>query len=1011
MNSAVVRFHSRCLAVLLGCAIPLSAIAASPWSVRVWQSEEGLPNNSINSLTQTPDGYLWLATDAGIVRFDGVRFEEFSPTNFPGEPGLRILALCAGRGGRLWVGPNKGPVLAFSGDRADLFPPPRTAVKYFFKIVEDTTGNVWAACSYGGVARITGGVMQPWSEAAELPRGEIYSIAADHTNGVWLAKGKTVGLLRNEHFNPIASFPEAGSRVCLASAARGGIWMCSGQRLWKLAENGRLEEIGIFDRESGQPLPFDLLEDRQGAVWMATSRGLFCFNGTGFETIPAPHRSTLSLFEDREGNIWAGTRGGGLNRLRPRTLELEDTAANLPYGVVQSICEQTNGTLWAVTESGTIGRRDDGGWIEAFPEKTRRGDAAVCIASDRKGLVWIATRTNLLRVDDKTVTTISPAQGLACRSIHALLASRTGELWVGGGNSRVQWYQNGEFHTFEIPPGLGSIRAMTEDSSGNIWIGTGKGGFFCANRAGITNEAPLLPGEGGNFSIRSLLATSDGSLWIGFAGRGLGRLKNGQFARVGTEQGLQDNFISQILDDDNGWLWCGSERGIFKVRQSEFDAVANHRADHLQSVVFGREQGISQTPAVFDHYPSAIRTQDGRLWMPTRFDLAVIDPKQVFTRSDPPTTLLELVTVDGRTVHRNRHALAVVEDTGAYGIAAPENAGSLQLPPSHQRVEFRYTTLSFSAPENVCFRYRLDGLDDHWIDAGQSRQAGYSRLPAGNYRFEVKACNSDGIWNPETASFGFVVLPFFWETWWFRTFAIAGFMTAAGMSARYLSFRRLRLRLRQMEQEAALARERARIARDIHDDVGGSLTEIGMLIELALRRRGPDSQNGEDVVKLVTKTRHVGESLDAIVWAINPNNDSVSNLADYISEFAADFLGTAGLACRIHIPESLPAIPLSPEARHNIFLVVKEALNNVTRHAHAAEVHLTITCNEQALRLEISDDGRGFSAEPPGPGADGLRNMRQRLESIGGRFSIESAPGTGTRIQIELPLAARKKLC
>jgi len=779
--------------------------------------------------------------------------------------------------------------------------------------------------------------------------------------------------------------------------------VCSGKTLWKLEENGQLNPVGPFDDEPGEPIPFDVIEDRQGAVWMATARGLFHHDRNGFDPIPVAHRAVLSLLEDREGNIWAGTQGGGLTRIRPRALELEDTAANLPHGVVQSVCEQTNGIVWAVTEGGTIGRRDADGWHEVSAIGLGRKDTAACVASDPDGSVWIGTRSNLVHVQDGQFTIIGPAQGLRCQNVRSLLVSHAGALCVAGADPEVQWLKDGTFHTFEIPAGLGSVRTMSEDVAGNIWMATVKGGFFSAGPAGITNEAAWLPKmPPGSLSIRSLLATPDGGLWIGFAHWGLGRLKDGHFDHIGTEQGLYDDFISQVLADDNGWLWCGSDHGIFKIRRSEFEAVVAHHAEQVRSVVYGREEGISQTPAIFDHHPSAMRGRDGRLWMPTRLDLAVIDPEKVLEHQAPPPALLEQVSVDGRVLQNYRHALAALGDART-NAAASSADGVVELPRGHQRMEFKYTALSFSALENVDFRYRLEGLDDHWIDAGPVRQASYSRLPAGRYRFAVKACSSDGVWGPETASFAFVVLPYVWETWWFRVLATVAFMAVIGLAVRYVSFRRLRSRLQQMEQEAALGKERARIARDIHDDVGGSLTEIGMLIELALAHRG-NGQNGDEAARLVARTRHATESLDAIVWAINPNNDSVPNLADYLSEFAVDFLGAASVRCRLDLPKALPELPLSPEARHNVFLVVKEALNNVVRHAKAEEVQLRIACDDGGLRIEIADNGRGFDGRSSGPGGNGLRNMHQRLASVGGKLTVDSRPGAGTRVRLELPM-------
>ncbi|HXE42288.1 MAG TPA: triple tyrosine motif-containing protein, partial [Candidatus Baltobacteraceae bacterium] len=334
-------------------------------------------------------------------------------------------------------------------------------------------------------------------------------------------------------------------------------------------------------------------------------------------------------------------------------------------------------------------------------------------------------------------------------------------------------------------------------------------------------------------------------------------------------------------------------------------------------------------------------------------------------------------------------------------LRKPQSA--LRFPASHRRLEFDFTALSFAAPESVNFQYRLDGFDDNWVEGGTQQSVNYSRLPAGKYQFRVKACNRDGIWNETGAAIAFTVEPFLWQTWWFRLAALIMFTSAVFAIARYVSFRRLRLQLKIIEQQAALDKERTRIARDIHDDLGCRLTKIVLLTELTLQNSSK-ADNAIDRVKQISATAREGmQSLDETVWAINPRNDTLPDLIDYIGQFALEFLRTAGIRCRLNLPDHPPVRTISAEVRHNLFLAVKEALNNIVRHSNATEVFVRVVINGDSLVIAIEDNGRGFGQLPDTATADGLRNMRQRMEEISGECRIESELGTGTKISFIHP--------
>jgi signal transduction histidine kinase len=670
---------------------------------------------------------------------------------------------------------------------------------------------------------------------------------------------------------------------------------------------------------------------------------------------------------------------------------------------VESICEDPSGVIRVVTQNGVIARRDSGKWI-TMPASENWPADATCLTSDTNGTIWIGTHLRGLFCwrDGKFLSWGDTTQ-IRGQTIHTLLASRAGDLWIGEESPHaIQRLRAGKLHTFDLPPDSRIVRAMAEDSAGNIWAGTSKGVLLRITGDKITDVTPR-PEEPA--SIRCLYATPDGALWIGYAGWGVGRLKNGHYGEIGTEQGLHDNWISHILADGYGWLWFGGNRGIFKVRQRDLEEAAEKETTRVRSIQFGKGDGLPSLQATFGDSPDALRSHDGRLWIPMRTALATVEPPKAVENTVAPRALLNQVLVDDRKSAWYAGALPVPKSEERPMLDLRVRDVSVRLPPAHRRLQFEFSAPSFTAPENVQFRYRLEGLDDDWVEAGMHRVAEYSRLPAGNYVFRVIACNNEGVWDNSGATLRVVVTPFFWQRLWFRIGVVAVFTLAVVATVRFVSFRRLHQRLLVLEQQEALHRERARIAKDIHDDVGANLTQIALLGELAQQDRGEPDKAAERMGKISGTARLAIKSLDEIVWAVNPRNDTLAHLIDYAGQFAVDFLRVAGIRCRLDLPEQPPARELSTDLRHNLFLVIKEALNNVVKHARATEVWLRVSVTPDALEVVVEDNGCGFEKAPDDAVSDGLRNMRQRMADIGGECRIESKAGTGTKVFVHLPWA------
>jgi len=480
-------------------------------------------------------------------------------------------------------------------------------------------------------------------------------------------------------------------------------------------------------------------------------------------------------------------------------------------------------------------------------------------------------------------------------------------------------------------------------------------------------------------------------LWIGYAGAGVGRLKDGHYKRISTGEGMTDAYISEIVADNHGWVWFGADSGIFKVRLRDLEMVAVGNAARIDCVHY---RDFPALQANYGNSPAVLRSRDGRLWMPMLTALAVVDPHKIVEDQTAANPVLEQISVDDAAAAAYG---SVSADPRIVDLQSP--GAKLQLPPGRHRLEFDFAALSFTAPENIQFRYRLVGLDTHWIQAGVQRNAIYSQVAPGDYRFEVTACNSDGILSPKIAAASLSIAPFYWQTWWFR---ISICLAVIGL-VRYISVRRYRVKLQLLEKEAALDRERMRIAKDLHDDLGTQLTKMVLLSGLAQRDVASQDKTVEHLKKLSAAAQQVINSLDETVWAVNPRNNTLPNLINYIGYFAVEFMKTAEIHCTVDLPERPPNCAIPAAVRHNVFLAVKEALNNVVRHANAGTVKLGITVTGQLLEITIEDDGCGFEQVPANNGADGLYNMRHRIEEIGGTFQLKSEPRSGTTIIFTSP--------
>lgn len=783
-------------AVIMLCAVTSPARALDPAKTLnqyvhdVWDSDDGLPQISVQTITQTPDGYLWAGTQEGLVRFDGVAFRVFDKKNSPTIGHNNISALVVGPGGELWAGTNGGGLLCYQdGEFRAWTSADGLSSDVILSLALGEDGTVWIGTSVG-LNTLRGGEIGEIRAPAGRRLGGIESLLIDRGGVVWAGTrsagvarvtGGHAEMLTGEHGLP------DGAVYALHQGVDGTVWIGSEAGLSRWL-HGALDRCHFAGPLASVTIK-SIHEDRERSLWVGTEYdGLYRLRDRELANIGVadglPHHHVMSLFEDQEGSLWMGLLGGGLNRLRDAAFITIGTREGLTHDDVWTVCEDSAGQLWVGTEVGLNVLVD--GRPSHFPEQSEFRNIAVMSAlqDHRDGAMWFGTYgEGVSRVAGGEITVFDAGRGLANDNVLVLAQASDGAIWVGtvDGLSRIQ---RDAVTSFGPEHGLPhtNIRVIHEDRGGTLWIGTEGGGlarWVDGAFQPVDLGAEIAPAQRVVYSIHE---DQDGTLWFGTAG-GLLRYRDGSTVAITSRQGLYNETIYRILDDGAGNLWMSCNKGIFRVSQEQLAAVADGELAAVESHTYGRAHGMKEAECNGGAQPAGARSRDGTLWFPTIAGVVTLDPAELKTNLVPPPLRIESVVADG---------------------ASWDPSVEIVFPPGTRRFEFHYTAPTFLGPEQVRFRFQLGGLDRDWEEAGTRRAAYYPLLGPGSYEFRVTACNSDGVWNEEPAVFPFTVQPYFYETRLFQVLLLLGLL---GAMASAFGLRIKQLRVREKTLEAAV-RER-----------------------------------------------------------------------------------------------------------------------------------------------------------------------------------------------------------
>lgn len=955
---------------------------AGEFARRAWQTDSGLPQNTVHSIAQTADGYVWVATEEGLARFDGLGFKIFDRQNTPALKSNDVRALlAAGKAGDLWVCTAAGVARLSGGGWRTFTTADGLAGDDVASAYEDRAGAVWFATS-AGLSRYADGKFTNFTKKDGLEGGGVLAVAEDAEGNLWV--GTDEGLSRFSRGAFTTETTGDGPTRAVTAIALGGdgsLWLGTAAGLSRL-HDGRPQTFTDADG-----LPNDRITALRagggGSLWVGTAAGLARWHDGGFETFKGEDDGlsdgiVLSLFEDAEGSLWVGTESEGLTQLKDRKFTTYTTREGLPSDLVKSIYEDRQGGVWVGTYGGGLSLLKDGRVKTYTTDEGLASNIVLSLAEGADGALWVGTPDGLSRFEGGRFETYTSAEGLPNDFVRSIYADRAGALWVGtrGGLARLK---DGEFETYTTAQGLPDdfVGTIYEDAGGVLWVGTLGG--LSRFEAGRFKTYTTRDGLSDNVVI-SIHGDAEGRLWIGTNGGGLNLFKDGRFNSFTTRDGLPNDTIYRVLEDGRGRLWMSCNKGVFRLDKSELEEFAAGRARSLNPVVYGTADGMRTRECSGGGHPSAWRDHAGRLWFSTIKGVARIDPEHMPTNTQPPPAVVEQVRVDGEAV-----------------AAAPD----LKLPPGRSRFDFYYAGLSFVAPEKVRYRYKLEGFDGDWVDGGDRRVAYYTNLGPGDYTFMVVACNNDGVWSSRPATFKFQLRPHFYRTYWFYALVLVGI----GL----LGWQLYALRLRQVRgRYAAVLQERNRIAREIHDNLAQEILGISVQLEIVARTMAaaPDAARRHlDRARALVRSS-VAEAR-RYVWDLRSQSLDERDLPAALAEMTRRLTAESGVQTQFSVGGTFR--PLGPQVENNLLRIGQEAVGNAVRHAQAKTVTVSLDFGTREVRLEVRDDGRGFDAEGYDGGKGGhfgLVGMRERAEQMGGEAHVNSEPGAGTEVVVRVPIEA-----
>jgi ligand-binding sensor domain-containing protein/signal transduction histidine kinase len=974
--------HRTFAAWLLICAACCGAARADSlagYTRHVWQASDGLPEQTVQAFAQTADGYLWIGTTGGLVRFDGSHFTVFDRENTPALHENSVFCLMVSRDGALWIGTEGGGLARYAHGQFRSYTTQQGLSNDFVRsLVQDAQGNIWAGTD-NGLLKLEGRRFVRVDGSAAVPALAVHAIYLDRAGRLWVGGSRLLclhGATATEYRLPGEA---SQNRVkSIVQTQDGSVWVGTVSGL-----NRMLPGRDSFARVPGISGTVRVLRVTSGGVlWIGTiGEGAFEYKDGKFTPVTAPSvlpsNTVLNFFEDGEKNFWIGTQAGMLRLTKSRVSIVPLPKAN--DSDFETIYEDRDGSFWI--GSTLLFRMRDGILV---PQRLPGLDGVHVrnVYRDRSGALWVGTDGDgVYRISAGRTMHLTARDGLSNNFVRAMVQDRDGSMWVAAdeGLNHISWDgAKPRIRSYEMRDGLAyfSTRVLLEDRNGDLWIGTDRGLSHIHKGAFVADAATAaLAG----MKVWAIHQDPDSGIWFGTRDSGLFRFRDGRLAHFSAEDGLPGNAIYQILEDRAGHLWMSGPNGISMLNRSELDAQADTFPRHLALIFYSTADMAANTEIYGGTQPSGCITSSGDVWFPANLGPIHVLPFRP-SRLPPPPLRIESVLADGVP-------------------AAMTNP--IVLAPGNSRLEFAFTAIQLRSQDDLRFSYRLDGFEKDWSTPTSARTADYTNLPSGRYRFRVRAFE---VSNPDAvteASIAVAQRPFFYRTWWF--------IAACVLLFALLVFATYQYRVRQVRAKAeAVLEERSRLAREMHDTVIQGCTGVSALLEALSMETSSNGKRAGDGVALMDFARlqlrnTINEARDAIWNLRQPEGD-----ADRLGENLASMTRQVGDEFHLPIAWSITGTPfaVSSPVAHDLLMVAREAVYNAMLHGRPAHVDVALAYKARELVLSLADDGCGFdprSLETPNGRHFGLKGMRERIERSGGKFRLTSSVGKGVHIEVRLP--------
>lgn len=959
--------------------------------------KEGLPQSSVNDIIQTKDGYLWLATFGGLVRFDGYSFTTFNRSNSEGLASDRILNLHEDRKGKIWISTESG-FTEYKDGKFRTYQLKKTGrVIAPKRVVEDKAERLWIMAD--GIPYFHNG--DSFIEKEVIESEEFVQKALNDTIGVLLAyEDKVMHTLNDsiiliKDFNSllgseileVKEFPENSGIIYIATAKDG------------LAKYEN-RQLTFYDTDDGFTSNFikRLFIDTDNIFWVTTYNGISRWNDGRFEIFDPVNADReinyTKIFKDNQGTFWLGTLGEGMFSAKPSIIKTIGEEEGFENDIMLSLSKLSDGRNLFSTNCGGIYEWSKSKLTHSAVNAHLPNLCVWSILEDSKNRVWFGAE-ELYRINStdlaKPGKKITSEDGFNGYVISSMLEDSKENIWIGALNGLFK-YSGADFKRFAIEDGLSSddVRSIYEDSQGVLWVGTISGLNKIENEK-IT-KVSLQPESKNKLEnepyIRAIYEAEEGVFWMGSYGNGLFRLKDGEVCNITTQHGLFDNIVSHLVKDENENFWMGSNRGIFRVPISSASAFCDDESNTVQSFSYGEEDGMISVETNGGFQPSVIQDSSGNIFFPTVGGVSVVSTRDVKINSAKPPVYIE-------------------------NLKGIENdipiTNTIELSHNESFLDIRYTAINFDQPEKTRFKFKLEGLNDNWIEVGNRRQALYSKIPPGDYTFKVIASNSDGIWNERGASIGIVVKPPFWQTNWF--YGIVGLLFLTSGPAVYY-YRVDQLKKENEKQERFSEQlinfqevERRRIASELHDGLGQQILVIKNRAELALKQPYNSEMLTEQLHEIISSSASSIDDVRNISYALRPIHLEKFGLTDAISDLCDQLNKISSIEWSYHVDNIDNKIPKEKEI--SFYRVVQEAIQNILQHSSAAEASVMIRLNEQIIDVLIWDNGKGFNTKSDTyTEGIGFLGMKERIKTLNGTMAIESDVRKGTTIRVKIPVVS-----